>query len=109
MATGVSGCSPFVSRLCYITDRLTNPLYLVDTGAEVSVIPPSCSERCHPQDGLALRAVNDSTIATFGTRSITLDLGLSRIFTWIFIIAAVKRPILGADFLKYGLAMECSL
>ena len=107
MATGVSGRSPFVSRLFYITDRLTNTRYLVDTGAEVSVIPPSCSERCHPQDGLALRAANDSTIATFGTRSITLDLGLSRIFTWIFIIAAVKRPILGADFLKhYGLAED---
>ncbi|KAL5494406.1 hypothetical protein EMCRGX_G015736 [Ephydatia muelleri] len=77
------------------------------TGAKVSVIPASCSERCHPQDGLALRAANDSTIATFGTCSITLDLGLFRIFTWIFIIAAVKRPILGADFLKhYGLAVD---
>ena len=64
-------------------------------------------QRCHPQDGLALRAANDSSIATFGTRSLTLDLGLSRIFTWIFIIAAVKRPILGADFLKhYGLAVD---
>ena len=107
MATGVSGRSPLVSRLFYITHRLTNTRYLVDTGAKVSVIPASCSERCHPQDGLALRAANDSTIATFGTRSITLDLGLSWIFTWIFIIAAVKRPILGADFLKhYGLAMD---
>lgn len=43
--------------------------------------------------------INNTTIATYGTRSLTLDLGLRRTFRWIFIIADVRQPILGADFL----------
>ena len=37
-ATSVSG--PVNSRLFYITDQDTGTRFLVDTGAEVSIIPP---------------------------------------------------------------------
>ena len=48
-----------------------------------------------------LQAVNGTSISTYGTRSLTLDLGLRRSFRWIFIVADVATPILGADFLRW--------
>ncbi|XP_029667054.1 uncharacterized protein LOC115237853 [Formica exsecta] len=48
-----------------------------------------------------LYAVNDSEISTYGRRSVTIDLGLRRRFTWDFIVANVSQPILGADFLQH--------
>ncbi|KAL5515485.1 hypothetical protein EMCRGX_G000658 [Ephydatia muelleri] len=72
----------------------------VDTGSEVSVIPPSGTDR-HASDTLTLTAVNSSPIRTYGKRSLTLNLGLRRTLPWIFIIADVRKPILGADFLRH--------
>ena len=52
-------------------------------------------------------AVNNTPITTYGQRSLTLNLGLRRAFSWVFIIAAVERPILGADFLRhFGLLVD---
>ncbi len=49
----------------------------------------------------------DWTGGTYGTRSLTLDLGLRRTFRWVFIIANVKKPILGADFIhNFGLLVD---
>ena len=105
MATGVTGLS--TSRLFHITDRVTGTQFLVDTGAEVSVIPPSPSERHKQPHQLTLQAVNNSSIKTFGKRSLTLDLGLRRTFRWVFVIADIPRPILGADFLRhFGLLVD---
>ena len=67
----------------------------------MSVIPPSAAERRYQQDSLTLRAVNNSTIATHSTRLLTLDFGLRRTFRWVFTLADVRNPILGADFLHY--------
>ena len=97
MATSVPGLQR--SRLFYITDRSNGFRFLVDTGAEVSVIPPSAADRKHPRTGLNLQAVNDSPIATYGDRLLTVNIGLRRKFQWVFIVADVKQPILGADFL----------
>ena len=98
MATGVTGLKS--SRLFYIFDTNHKYRFLVDTGAEVSVLPPSPADRKH-QDGFNLLAVNGSGIATFGKRSLTLNLRLRRTFRWVFVIAEVHTPILGADFLRY--------
>ena len=85
--------------------------FLVDTGSEVSVIPPSASDRTHVPDTLSLTVVNNTSIPTYGKR--LLNLGLRRPFAWVFIIADTRRPIIGADFLKYfGLMVnvrECKL
>ena len=43
MATNVPGNSH--SRLFYITDKISNHKFLVDTGAEISVIPPNKYDR----------------------------------------------------------------
>ena len=105
MATHVTGQLP--SRLFYVTDRTTCLRFLVDTSAQVSVIPPSRTDRKNRQANLVLQAVNDTAIATYGTRSLTLDLGLRRAFWWVFVIADVATPILGADFLRgYNLLVD---
>ena len=103
-ATSVAG--HLTSRLLFVTDKTSGRRFLVDTGAEVSVLPPTAADRKHRQD-LGLQAVNGSPIPTYGTRSLTLDLGLRRVFRWIFIIADINTPIIGADFLReYGLLVN---
>ena len=95
-ATGATG--PTSSRLFFVRDAHTNTQFLVDTGSEVSVIPPT------PM------AVNNTPIRTYSQRSLTLNLGLRRSLPWIFTIADVQKPILGADFLSnYGLTVDMRL
>lgn len=95
------------SRLLFVSDRNTNTHFLIDTGSEVSVLPPTSADRQHLHDALILTAVNNTNIRTYGRRSLTLNLGLRRTLSWIFIIADVKKPILGADFLQhYGLMVD---
>ena len=104
VATGVAG--PSLSCLFYLTDKSNALRFLVDTGAEVSIIPPNVKDFNHPST-LTLQAVNNSAIPTFGTRSLTLNLGLHCPFHWVFVIAKVHTPILGADFLRhYGLLVD---
>ena len=65
------------SRLLFLTDVNSDRRFLTDTGAEVSVVPPSAADRKNKWDCSGLQAVNGSSIATFGTQS---DLGLRRVF-----------------------------
>ena len=103
----MSGPGPMHSRLFFVSDRTTHTQFLIDTGSEVSVIPPSRADCRHSSDSLTLMAVNDTPIHTYGKRSLTLNLGLRRALPWIFIIAEVQRPILGADFLRhFGLLVD---
>ena len=105
VATSATGLLP--SRLFYVTDRPTGLRFLVDTGAEVSVVPPSRAECKNRTEQSGLQAVNNSPIATYGKRSLTLDLGLRCTFRWVFIVAEVTNPILGADFLRnYNLLID---
>ena len=67
--------------------------FLVDTGSEISVIPPSASDRNHVPDTLSSTAVNNTSIPTYGKRLLNLNLGLRRPFAWVFIIADTRRPI----------------
>lgn len=98
-AAGTTSLLP--SRLFFITDSYSSYRFLIDTGAEVSVLPPSRTERKHPQDNHNLLAVNGSSVVNCGERSLTLNLGLRRTFRWVFIVANVQNPILGADFLRH--------
>ena len=72
MATSPAGSS-ITSRLFYVTDRTTGTRFLVNTGADVSVLPPSATEKRKPAP-MVLQAVNRSTISTFGEKSMTLDI-----------------------------------
>ncbi|XP_064470512.1 uncharacterized protein LOC135385212 [Ornithodoros turicata] len=97
MAT--NGPSSQSSRLFCIRDKTSARRFLVDTGAEVSVLPASGNERRQPPL-FHLTAVNGSKIPVYGQRSLTLNLCLRRVFRWLFLVAAVSHPILGADFLN---------
>ena len=65
-------------------------------------MPPTHTEQKHRQENLSLQAVNNTSITTYGTRSLTPDFGLRRMFHWVFVVADVAFPILGADFLQYN-------
>ncbi|KER20162.1 hypothetical protein T265_11227 [Opisthorchis viverrini] len=86
--------------------NLTHKRFLVDTAAEVSVLPSSSKER-HSTTALALCAANGSRILTYGNRSMTPNLGLRRTFRWVLLIADVQTAILGADFpTHFGLLVD---
>lgn len=89
------------SRLFFIRDRVSGHRFLIDTGAEISVVPPSFIDRRQRRLGSPLQAANGSSITTYGLHSLTLDLGLRRTFRWIFTVATVSHPIHGSDFLSF--------
>ena len=94
-------------HLFFVLERSSHQHFLVDTGAEVSVLPPTKHDRQHRQTAFTLQAANNTQIQTYGSRSLTLNLGLQRPYRWIFVIADVKQPILGADFLEHhGLLVD---
>ena len=84
----------------YVWDRNSGRRYLVDTGAQVSVLPASAQDKRSGSSGPNLVAANGSTIRTFGTRTFSLFIGVQR-FEWDFFLADVSQPILGADFLRH--------
>ena len=98
---------PPASGLLRLKDNNTGITFLIDTGAEYSVLPATPTDRARGTNGLDLQAANNSSIQTYGQRMLTLSLGLRRDFNWIFIIADVSHPLLGADFLSsYDLLVD---
>ena len=96
-------------HLFQVVNKSSGLRFLVDTGAKVSVILPSKTDCKCPQQNFNLQAVNNTSITSYGSRSLTLNLGLHRTFCWIFIITDVQHPILGADFLcNYNLLVDMS-
>ncbi|UYV61001.1 hypothetical protein LAZ67_1003054 [Cordylochernes scorpioides] len=75
--------------------------FLLDTGAEISVLPPRPEDRRRGPTKFTLTAANNSPIKTYGERFLNLDLGLRRDFKWRFIIADTNKAILGADFMEH--------
>ena len=105
--------STSAGRLLYVRDRKHSIRFLVDTGAAVSVLPPRsvpaslCFSSPYSPRSPRLQAANHSQISTFGQRLLDVDLGLRRQFKWVFVIADVRFPILGADFLShFNLAVD---
>jgi len=88
MATGAAGLTH--SRLFYITDSVSNYRFLIDTGAKVSVLPPSSTEQQQRCNDFSLVAVNGANITTYGKRSLTLNLGL-RVFRWVYLLLLTCR------------------
>lgn len=84
----------------FVRDKHTRLSFLVDTGANISVIP---KKRGTSEKPLAfyLYAANNTIIPTYGERTLDLDLNLRRPYKWRFIVAAVSKPIIGADFLNH--------
>ncbi|GFX99720.1 hypothetical protein TNCV_3053771 [Trichonephila clavipes] len=85
-------------RLFFIRDRRTNVTFLIDTGSDVSIIPATKTQRQNNSQ-MTLSAANTSPIHVYTTQTLSLDLGLRRIFQWTFLVGNVSTPIIGADFL----------
>lgn len=75
--------------------------YLIDSGAEISVLPPNATDQASPNHSFILTPVNNSTIKTYSQKFVTLDIAHRRAFCWIIIIADVSKPIFGSDFLYH--------
>lgn len=93
-------CDRQVNRIM-LADKKTGRNFLIDTGADLSVLPKSYTSVTSPSSDLFLFAANGTKIATYGTKLMTLDLNLRRAFPWCFVIANVNQPIIGIDFLKH--------
>ena len=86
-------------NLFFVWDESSRRKLLIDTGAEVSVFPPTRWERLAQKKGPPLIAANGSNIKCYGHRSMELKLPEGN-FKWKFVLADVSRPLLGADFLR---------
>ena len=85
--------------LYFIHDRIPNRSFLVNTGAGVSVLPPSSHKRFFNNPGPALVEANGSFIKTYGKRTVTIELPVGR-FRWTFVVANVSKPLLEAGFFE---------
>ncbi|KPU72637.1 uncharacterized protein Dana_GF26334 [Drosophila ananassae] len=88
-----------IARLA-INDNYSKTQFLIDTGADISVMPPCRIEKTMLTPKL-LFAANGSKIQTYGEKRITVSLGLGRNFVWTFVLADVNCAIIGADFLQH--------
>lgn len=94
------------SRL-YVQDRKSKIEFLIDTGADVCVMPKRLARGYSRISETKLYAANDSVINTYGFITMILNFGLNREFRWSFLVADVNKPIIGADFLKnFGLMVD---
>lgn len=94
-------------RRLFLFDTKNRLNFLIDTGADISVIPRSVAPGSKLDRNSRLTAANGSPIATYGERLLKVDLGLRRDYPYIFTVAAVTRPIIGADFLtRFGLLVD---
>ncbi|GFW10513.1 hypothetical protein TNCV_893081 [Trichonephila clavipes] len=93
-------CLPGRKPRLFVKDRETGCQFLVDSGADVSILPWTKTKGECQASQYKLYAANGTEIPTYGLKILTLDLGLRRSFQWPFIIAKVKRGIIGADLLK---------
>lgn len=95
------GCVNVINRRLCVMDSISGLRFLIDTGANVSVIPRSCRLIRNSAKSIEYKlfAANSTVINTYGVINLELNLGLRRSFKWTFIIADVTQPIIGADFL----------
>lgn len=95
------------TRRLFLTDKSSKTQYLIDTGADLSILPASFNHKIRKPDAYTLFAANGTPIKTYGKKIITVNFGLRRQFTWQFLVADVTKPIIGADFLAhYGLLVD---
>ena len=94
------------ANLLNIRDTISGLHFLVDTGAEVSVLPVS-SRLCNSNYRTKpLHGPDGKPIATFGTKLLSFSLEKKQ-YSWNFIVAAVSRSLIGADFLiKHGILVD---
>ncbi|GFR68256.1 Gag pol protein [Elysia marginata] len=89
----------FMRQLPDQTPTQADVRFLVDTGAQVSAVPASRFDRQSGPNDHPLQAANGSTIATYGSRNVSLCFN-GRMYTARLIVADIRQPLLGADFFR---------
>ncbi|UYV65672.1 hypothetical protein LAZ67_3005041 [Cordylochernes scorpioides] len=90
----------------FVKDKNTELRFLMDSGADISIIPPKDKNRM-PSSDYKLYAANGTEIVTYGTKVRNLDIGLRRQFQWPFVIANTSRAIIESNFLNnFGLIID---
>ena len=84
-----------------LRDASSNNNYLIDTGAEVSVVPAGEQDRKRAPIQRELVAANGTRIRCYGEKKRQLKVG-TRTYEWTFLVADVKRALIGADFLTHS-------
>ena len=79
---------PAEKKIFTIYDEKTRRKFLVDSGAEISLVPARYGLTPSNQ-GPTLYAANGTKIPTYSTQTLKLSLSLNRDFQWDFIIAKV--------------------
>ena len=98
---------PTSLRRIFVTDRRSKLQFLIDIGADLCVFPRYRLQGPRTKSAYELCAANDSSIATYGTLGLNLNLGLRRDFSWRFVVADVSKPIIGVAFLDcYNLLVD---
>ncbi len=82
--------------LVYVTDQASSRRFLIDTGASFSILPHQSSAR---PSGPNLSGPDGQPIACWGDRTLHLVFSGQQ-FKWTFLLADVKFPIIGVDFLR---------
>ena len=87
--------------------------FLIDTGSSISLIPFSLSKLLScvlSSSSIYLKAADGRSIAVHGQTHLKLsNSSLRRSFIWVFVVADVSKPILGADFLSnFHINVNCS-
>jgi hypothetical protein len=100
-------CATTTGRL-FVTDRISNRQFLVDTGPDLCMYPRRLIPRRKEWVNYDLYAANGTTIHTYGWLPLNLNLELRRNFTWRFVVADVTHSVIGVDFLShFGLLVDC--
>ncbi|XP_070380696.1 uncharacterized protein [Dermacentor albipictus] len=71
-ATAAREIGSRASRLFFVADRITGWRLLVDTGAELSMVPAMATDNQRGQSQPTLHEVNNTAVPTYGLRSTTL-------------------------------------
>ena len=100
-----TGSNNDTTPLLHMLDQDSGIAFLIDTGAEVSIVRPTKIELKRPANR-TLIAANGTPIRSYGSRSMTLSFNQSK-FTWRFQVAEANIHIIGADFLRaHGLVVD---
>ena len=98
--------NPAKSTVLRVYCRNTKSNYLVDTGSCVSVSPARDKDKEY-NSNYFLYAANHTPIRCYGSRELTLDLGMQKTFTFKFVLADLDINIIGSDFLaEHGLCVD---
>jgi transposase InsO family protein len=110
-----SSAQPEAAKRCLeleVTIETKPYKFLVDTGAAVSIIPPSILPTSFPLQPtpIELKTITGGRIPVRGkvTLEVAIRKGLRRGYKWTFLVAQVNQPVLGHDFLAHhGLTVDC--